>query len=175
MGSYRKLSKARLRQREKDQHDPRWLAWLAEMDGALETFFSVDVPDMPADPFTAAGLTHAEQSLMARFSSADPLLEPENAEVADRFQRYLGETFIRSGFEGRWMNVRISDDRDTNVFFDRRGFEPVVSEPFNAVFIDVVSLILTAAHRRTGEEWTWVYGHSANDYAVWVAKGRPEL
>lgn len=86
MGSVRKLSKARLRQREKDQQDPAWLAWLAEMDESLETFLAVDVPDMPADPFTTAGLAHAERSLMAMFPSADALLEPESYEVVDRFQ-----------------------------------------------------------------------------------------
>ncbi|WP_405134011.1 hypothetical protein [Nocardia sp. NBC_01388] len=168
------MSKARLRQREQDQQDPAWLAWLAEMDGALETFFAVDVPGMPTDPFTAAGLAHAEQALMAMFESADPLLEPENAAVADRFQRYVGETFVRS-FESRWMNVRISENRDTDVFFGRRGFEPVVIRPFQDSFVDVVSMVLTAAHIRTGEEWTWIYGNSVEDHAEWLSRGRPPL
>jgi hypothetical protein len=175
MGSYRKLSKARLRQREKDQQDPAWLAWLAEMDNALDTFFAVDVPDMPADPFTAAGLAHAEQALMAMFESVDVLLDPENAAVVDRFQRYVGEVFIRSGFEGHWMNVRVTAGGDADVFFDRRRIAPVVSEPFDEVFIDVVMMLGMATHRRTGTEWTWVYGHSADDYAEWVAQGRPAL
>ncbi|WP_297613648.1 hypothetical protein [Nocardia sp.] len=168
------MSRAALRQREKDQHDPAWLTWLSEMDGALETYFAVDAPDMPGDPFTAVGLAHAERVFMAMFSAVDPLFEPEHAAVVDRFQRYVGETFVRS-FDGRWMNVRISESRDTDVFFDRRGFEPVVLTPFQDSFIDVVSMVLTAVHCRAGGEWAWIYGNSAQDYAEWRAPGQPRI
>lgn len=175
MGSFRKLTKAQQRQRDKDQQNPAWLAWLAEMDDALETFLAVDVPDMPADPFTAAGLAHAEQVLMTMFPSAGSWLEPENAAIVDRFQRYVGETFIRSGFEGRWMNVRVTEGRISSVFFDRRGFAPVVLEPFRTVFIDLMSMLAIAVDRRTGKEWMRVYGYSEQGYAEWVAKGRKPL
>lgn len=174
MGGYRKLNKAELRQRAADQLNPEWLAWRMGMDEPLQRFFTVDVPDMPADPFSSAGLAHAEHALIAMFASADPLLELENAAVADRFQRYVGEAFARS-FEGQWMNVRVSDDPDSGVFFDRRGFAPAVYRPFNGAFVDVVSMVLMAAHRRTGQEWTFVYGHSASDHVKWVAKGRKPL
>lgn len=174
MGRVRKVSRARLRQREKDQGVPELLQWLAGMDAALETFFAVDVPDMPAEPFTAAGLDHAERALMARFSSAETLLAIGNAEVVDRFQRFLGETFIRSGFGGRWVNVRITDD-DTDVLFCRRGFEPVICHRFTPAFLDVGSLVLGAAEGRTVHEWSWVYGNCAVDHEDWVARGRPKI
>ncbi|MFJ2666242.1 hypothetical protein ACIO14_18015 [Nocardia fluminea] len=174
MGRVRKVSKARLRQREKDQSAVEWLEWLAGMDAALGTFFAVDVPDMPVEPFTAAGLDHAERALMDKFSSAEMLLAIENAGVADRFQRFLGEAFIRSGFGGRWLNVRITDD-DTDVFFRRRGFEPVICQPFTSAFLDVGSLVLGAVEVRTGHEWSWVYGNCVVDYEDWVAEGRPKI
>ncbi|MFE5475155.1 hypothetical protein ACFQ9R_05595 [Nocardia sp. NPDC056541] len=148
------------------------MEWLAEMDAALETFFAADVPDMPVEPFTAAGLDHAERALTDRFSTAEPLLEIDNAGVTDRFQRFLGETFIRSGFGGRWMNVRIIDD-DSDVFFCRRGFEPVIHQPFTPAFLDVGSLVLGAVQARTAHEWSWVYGNCVKDYESWVAEGQP--
>ncbi|MFE5475156.1 hypothetical protein ACFQ9R_05600 [Nocardia sp. NPDC056541] len=175
MGGFRKWTKAELEQREKDQHNPEWLAWLADMDAGLETFFAVDVRDMPVEPFTAAGLDHAEQALLHRFSSSDSLLDVKNAGMVDRFHRYLGETFIKSGFEGRWMNVRITSGRGTGVFFDRRGFEPVVREPFTDSYLEVVMLALAAVERRTGHEWSWVYRNAEEDYAEWVDNGRPNI
>ncbi|MGW6702083.1 hypothetical protein [Nocardia sp. NPDC055049] len=144
------------------------------MDAALETFFAVDVPDMSVEPFTAAGLDHAERALVDRFSSVEPLLAVDNAGVVDRFQRFLGETFIRSGLGGHWKNVRITDD-DTDVVFRRRGFEPVVCHPFTPAFLDVGSLVLGAVEARTFHEWSWVYGNCVVDYGNWVAEGRPSI
>ncbi|TCK00552.1 hypothetical protein [Nocardia alba] len=171
MGSYRKATKAELRRREVDQRDPAWLAWLAEMDPALETFFAEDVTDMPSDPFSADGVATAELAAIARFSSVEAVLAPENAAAADRFQRYFGEAFVRS-FEGRWMNVRVAASASLDVFFDRRGCSPVVRCPFAEFYVDTLSQLLGAVHYRNGEEWTWVYGHSVNDYAEWQVGGR---
>ncbi|MFE3261884.1 hypothetical protein ACFXPS_42365 [Nocardia sp. NPDC059091] len=49
-----------------------------EMDDPLETLLTVDVPDLPTDPFAAEGLAHAKQAAMAWFSSVDAVLEPGN-------------------------------------------------------------------------------------------------
>ncbi|MEV0771720.1 hypothetical protein [Nocardia salmonicida] len=138
------------------------------MDAALEIFFAVDMPDMPDDPFSMEGVTRTEQAAMARFSSAEAVLEPENATVADRFHRYIGEAFVRS-FEGRWMNVQVTGEPGEDRSFHGRGFSPVVREPFTESYTDVASMLFMAVCRRTGHEWSSIYAYSEEDHAAWQA------
>lgn len=168
MGGDRPYTAAELRQREKNQQNPAWLAWLGGMDDALERFLTVDVADMPTDPWSMDGLGHAEQAALIIFPSMDSVLAPENRELADRFQRFIGETYVRR-FEGEWMNVPGNSDHMA------RGFEPAVRQPFSDMYLTVVTQLTAAMHRRSGNQWARVYSRSAATYAEWQAGGRLPL
>ncbi|MGK8485439.1 hypothetical protein [Nocardia asiatica] len=120
MGRDVAYTEAERRQMDADQHDPRWLAWLADMDAGLERFFTETVPGMPDDPWSADGLRHAEARALELFPSREAVGLPENRDTADGFHRYLGEVFRRA-FEGRWYNVPDYDDEERS-----HGFGPVM-------------------------------------------------
>lgn len=144
MGGDRAHTSTELRQREKDQQHPAWLAWLSAMPDALDEFLSKDVPGMPTDPWSADGLQYAEQAALRIFPTFDAVLDPENRGSADRFQRYVGEVFVRC-FEGEWLNVPAAKD------YLGRGFDPVVRRPFNDLYLTVLSQLTSAMDRRTGD------------------------
>ncbi|MCM6776446.1 hypothetical protein NDR87_21105 [Nocardia sp. CDC159] len=154
---------------ERDQQDPRWLAWVERMDEELAKFLSETVSDMPENPWTAEGLRRAEQAALERFPESGYEDRPENRELVDQFARFLGEVFRRN-FEGEWYNVPEYDDENRS-----RGFGPVIQEGYNPMYLDVIPLLGTAIVRRTGEEWTTIFGYSQQDYAKWVEHGRPPL
>lgn len=161
-------TRAELRQRAKDQENPAWLSWLAAMPAALEEFVGKDVPNMPADPWSADGLRRAESRALDVFQTGDAVMLPENRELVDRFHRYVGQVFVRR-FEGTWLNILDNPD-----YLDR-GFEPVVQIPFTDMHFAVVPQLTAAMSRRTGEHWARIYGYSEEDYAAWQAAGRPPL
>lgn len=167
MGGDRPYTTAELRQREKDQQDPAWLAWLDAMPDALDEFLTVDVPDMPADPWTAEGLLHAEQASLAYFPSMKSVDEPSNRARADRTSRYLGEVFRRN-FEGTWRNV-------PELYGIYEGFTPAVEEPYVEHYLDVVTMLTASLDSRTGRDWATVFGYAQEDHADWVAAGRPDI
>lgn len=158
---------AGLRQREKDQQDPAWLAWLAAMPDALDEFLTVDVPDMPADPWSAEGLLHAEHASLVHFPSMESVGAPSSRARADRTIRYLGEVFRRN-FEGKWCNV-------PELYGAYGGFTPAVEEPYVELYLEVVAMLTATLDRRTGREWAGVFGYAQEDHADWVAAGRPDL
>ncbi|WP_280428346.1 hypothetical protein [Nocardia brasiliensis] len=168
MGGDRPYTKTELRQRAKDQEDPRWLAWLNEMGEQVDRFLNETVPDMPDDPWSVEGLQRAEQALLERFPNSGDESGPENQELVDQFARFIGETFRRH-FEGEWYNAPDADDMQGS-----RGFGPVLREGYNPEYLDTVPLVSMAIYRRTGKEWGRIFGHSQRRYAQWVAAGRPE-
>ncbi|MGX1762636.1 hypothetical protein ACWIG5_38085, partial [Streptomyces lydicus] len=106
MGDFRPYTKAELEQIERDQHDPKWLDWVApeKMNTEIDAFLNETVPDMPGDPWSAQGLDRVEQFLLDRFSDMDAVDRTESWGVADQCSRYIGEVFRRN-FEGEWFNV----------------------------------------------------------------------
>ncbi|WP_433662065.1 hypothetical protein ACQPW1_07890 [Nocardia sp. CA-128927] len=161
MGRDRKYTKAELRQREKDQEDQNWLAWLADMDVQIHKFFTETVPDLPENPWTAEGLQHAEAAALKLFPDWETVPLPENRDVADQFSRYVGEVFRRN-FEGIWRNEPSFDSRRNPL-----GFGPVIHTPENPEYLDVVNLLTAAMHRRTGNEWSRIFGYSTDGFAKW--------
>ena len=164
MGGDRPYTPAELRQQEKDQHDPAWLAWLAAMPDALAEFLTTDVLDMPADPWTLDGLRHAEQASLAFFPTWDSVDEPSKQGRADRTSRYIGEVFRRN-FGGKWRNV-------PELFGgEYEGFTPAVDEPYSEIYLDVVTILTATLDRRTGREWEFLFDHSQKSYAAWRSAG----
>jgi hypothetical protein len=160
MGGDLEYTKTDLRQIERDQQDPKFLEWLAGMDDGLATFFADDVPDMPENPFSAEGLRHAEEVAIRWFWRRNPI-DREWPERELRFQRFVGETLIRS-FEGRWK------------YIDMRGHGhfPVVSLPSNPLYYELDLLVDQAVTKKSGEAWARIFGYAAEDHADWVAAGR---
>lgn len=169
MGRDVAYTEAERRQMDADQHDPRWLAWLADMDAGLARFFTETAPGMPDDPWSAEGLRQAEARALELFPSREAVGLPENRDAADGFHRYLGEVFRRA-FEGRWYNVPDEDDTQRT-----RGFGPVVEMPFASMYLTVITQLTSAMSRRTGREWARVFGYQAEDYQAWQEAGRPPL
>lgn len=169
MGRDREYTKAELAQQAKDQQDPRWLAWLADMDTQLGKFFTDTVPDMPANPWTAEGLAHAEAAALTIFPESGAEDLPENRDVSDQFHRFIGETFRRN-FEGEWRNVPSLGGGQP-----LHGFGPVVLEPYVEMYLDVIPIFSTALFRRSGNELSFVFERSADRYRSWVDGGRLPL
>ncbi|WP_063037859.1 hypothetical protein [Nocardia pseudovaccinii] len=169
MGRFEQYTAAERRQMDKDQQDPRWLAWLTRMNEQLDRFLNETFPDMPNNPWTVEGLRQAEQAALERFPTDEAVALPENIDVADQFYRFFGEVFRRN-FEGEWYNV---PDFDTET--RALGFGPVVSRPFNENYLDVVPLLTTAVYRREGDLFASIFGYSQEDYAEWQAAGRLPL
>lgn len=149
-----------LAQHEKDQQDPAWLEWLAGMDSALAVFFTDDVPGLPEDPYTEEGLRHAERAALEYFPTKFSPDRPKNQERADRFRRFIGETFVRN-FEGRWRNFaagRVSHPVAEIIAFT--NIDPA-EQLSSALWLD-----------RDGESWAYVFGNARRHYADWVEHGR---
>ncbi|WP_433577533.1 hypothetical protein [Nocardia brasiliensis] len=166
MGAGRRYTKAQLRQQDEDQHDPRWLEWLGEMDDQIAGFLAETMSDMPDDPWTVEGLSCAERAALELFADADAAEAAEQRGMVDRFARFVGEVFRRN-FEGRWYNNTDADDQG-------RGFGPALREGYNPAYLEPVRLVFAALDRRTGSEWARVFGYSEKRYAEWVATGRPQ-
>lgn len=169
IGGGRLYTKAELARRDRDQHDSRWLDWVGRMTEQIDRFLNETVPDMPENPWSAEGLGHAEQALLNLFPASGDEFGPENQQIVDRFARFLGEAFRRN-FEGEWFNDPACDDEQRS-----RGFGPVIREGYNPEYLDVVPLVSMAIYRRTGTEWSRIFGHSQRRYAQWVKDGRPEV
>lgn len=155
------------RQEDRDQQDLKWRAWLERMDEQLKRFLGETVPDMPDNPWTAEGLRRAEEAALRFFADMDSVDLPENSDRADQFHRFIGEVFRRN-FEGEWYNVHDYDDPK-----NPRGFGPVILDPFSAEYLTIFSLLTSAMHRRTGNEWSEIFRNVSEEYDAWCAAGRP--
>ncbi|AKU16597.1 hypothetical protein [Luteipulveratus mongoliensis] len=160
MGRFEEYTQAELEQRERDQKDPAFRAWLGQMDDELKVFFEQDVPDMPADPWTAEGLKHAERAAISYFWAQD-LDWPEREE---RFARYLGEVFVRN-FEGSWRWIAMRPQKSP-------GKEPVVRQPATPNYLVVRRHVKAALSERSGEKWARLFGRAQSNYDAWVEAGR---
>lgn len=167
MPDYAQQREREIARREPFQQRPEWKDWLSRQDDGLEDFFTRVVPDMPADPYSAEGLRHAESAALKIFpdsKAASPTRSPENLDRIDPFQRYLGEVYIRC-FEGHWLNLA-----------DTPGeVEPAVETPYGETYHQVRTALTRAMSRRTGEEWAVLFGNQLAIYQRWQRAGRPAL
>ncbi|MFE7745348.1 hypothetical protein [Nocardia sp. NPDC057455] len=169
------MSKAELREHERNQHAPEFLEWLAGGDAALATFFAENAPEIGAlaDPWTREGLRLLGANLRARFGDAlEALKDPANRETVDRYRRYLGEVYCRT-VEAEWRNVPSNGPGDP--------MWPVLAFSFRALYLDPRSQLYGAFRKSTKKltvhpdgEIAWVYGNAVEDYVEWVAAGRLE-
>lgn len=134
--------------------DEGFAAWLAMNDYLLDCeFLAGDVPGMPEDPYTEDGLRIAEANALSRFADSDEALAPDNREMYDKFVRFIGEVFVRS-LGGEWTNKPFVDDGSAYLG---------VRFPWRDESLTVPTLFTSALHRRTGEQWAFVYRNAQED------------
>ncbi|MFF0489347.1 hypothetical protein ACFYTQ_10035 [Nocardia sp. NPDC004068] len=169
MGEYRPHTAAEIARMEQDQHDPKWLAWVAPelMETKLRKFFTDTVPDMPDDPWTAEGLDHAERAALVLFPTVQSTRLTAHKDAADQFHRFIGEVFRRR-FEGKWYNSPEWDDSANS-----HGFGPVIEDQFSDMFVTPVPMLTMAIHRATGQEWSRIFHRVEHSYHEWKQNGRP--
>lgn len=175
MGSISKMTKAELRQRERDQQAPEYLEWLSRRDADLERFLTEDVPEIGAldNPWSAAGLQLAGEAARSIFGATAALSQPEHLPTVDRFTRYIGEVYVRT-LEGEWRN-----DPDIRT---ERDMRPVISEPYRNMYLDPDQQLWLAFVKATEKEplphqgmLVWVFENSKNNYEDWTEAGRPSF
>ncbi|WP_280311700.1 hypothetical protein [Nocardia abscessus] len=171
----RKMSKAELEQHERNQHAPDYLAWLADTESALATFFTEDAPEIAAleDPWSREGLRLLGENMRARFGELpeqDPYAERD---VTDRYRRYLGEVYC-STIESQWHNVPDNGPGDP--------MWPVLTVPFQMLYLDPCDQLYGAFVKSTKKRTVhpdgmiaWVFGNLKEEYEDWVSAGKPDL
>jgi hypothetical protein len=129
--------------------DEGFQSWLAMNDYLLDCeFLAGDVPGMPDDPYSEAGLRLAEAEMLRQFSGTDDVLAPANREMFDKFIRFLGATFV-NGLGFQWTNKPVGyDDGKAYIAVEMPRIDTQLSIP---------SLVTAAAKRRTGDEWAFVF------------------
>jgi hypothetical protein len=141
--------------------DERFKAWLAMNEYLLDTeFLAGDVPGLPDDPFTEEGLRVAEAEALRRFADVAEVLAPENRQMYDKFVRYIGETFVR-GLGAQWTNRPMVDDGKPHID---------IRYPWQPETLDVPAMLTSAVHRRTGQEWAFVYRMATEDRENWLTE-----
>ncbi|WP_330229025.1 hypothetical protein OHA40_23400 [Nocardia sp. NBC_00508] len=161
--SERPYTAAELERIAADQQDPHWMEWLSHMSERIDQFLNVTVPDMPDNPWSDEGLNHAEAAALRIFPTMESVDLPENRDISDQFHSYIGEVFRRN-FEGEWRNVPDYDDDD-----HPKGFGPVIRLPYNPEYLAVFQLLTATMFRRTGSQWSRIFGYQAEDYETWKA------
>ncbi|QIS01284.1 hypothetical protein F5X71_02195 [Nocardia brasiliensis] len=170
MGDFRPYTKAELEQIERDQHDPKWLEWVApeKMNAQLDAFLNETVPDMPDDPWSAQGLDRVERFILDNFQDFKDVDKAENRQVADQLTRFIGEVFRRN-FEGRWFNA---EDMGGARY---RDFGPVIRYEWGGAYLDVANLSTATVHRGWGNYLSGIFSNSVETYQKWVEAGRPPM
>lgn len=134
--------------------DEGFAAWMAMMDHLVEDdFLTFDVEGMPEDPYSEEGLRVAEAEALRRFDGPTTALAAENREMYDKFVRFVGEAFVR-GLGGQWTNVPMVDDGKAYLG---------IRFPWRRETLTIPTLFTSALHRRTGEEWAFVYRNMRED------------
>ncbi|MFR9773061.1 hypothetical protein [Nocardia sp. SC052] len=175
MGSIRKMTKAQLRQQDLDQENPAFLAWLARMDEEVERFFTEDAPAVGAleNRWTQEGLRIAAETARAMWPDYRAVLEPENADVVDRFGRYVGEVFVHA-FEGSWRNVPGNGPDDVPFFACVGNIASIAYlEPFSVFKAAVAEGRAKNVPLHPGGTLVWLWGNARENYDQWVAAGQP--
>lgn len=135
--------------------DEGFRAWLAMNDYLLDCeFLAGDVAGMPDDPYSEAGLRVAEAEMLRRFSSVDDALAPANREMFNKFIRFVGAAFV-NGLGFQWTNKPVGyDDGEAYIAVEMPSIDTQLSIP---------SLVTSAAKRRTGDKWAFVFRNMRED------------
>lgn len=141
------------------QLTPAWIDWLGQHASVLDHFYHFDIPDLPADRYSTAGLQSAEHALHQRFPCvSDALL---HREVLDRFARYLGEVLVQS-LDGRWVNDP----------FPGPALRPTIRFPSTDIRICVHEQVVLSLCLRTGTRWPAIHAHLTRQRATWWESAR---
>lgn len=135
--------------------DEAFAAWLAMNDYLLDCeFLAGDVPNLPDDPYTEAGLRAAEAEALRRFPDSETALAQHNRAMYDKFVRFIGEVFVRS-LGGQWTNKAPHDSGKAYLG---------VKMPWDDEPLTIPTLFTSALARRTGEQWAFVYRNMREDW-----------
>jgi hypothetical protein len=176
MGSIRKMTKAQLRQRDLDQENPEFLAWVARMDEEIAQFFAEDAPEIAAleDPWTREGLRLAVLAARRLFPRGVSIFAPEHCARADRFIRFFGELY-RHRFGGRWANVPGNTLREVEFYPVYTGPVPIGYIELDNQLIGAFQLMIskrTPAH--PDGQPVWVLDNMTRNWERWIEVGRPD-
>ncbi|WP_063043111.1 hypothetical protein [Nocardia pseudovaccinii] len=119
---------------------PEWVRWFRQMDAQLEKFATETVPGLPEPIWSDAAIDRVAAVFGEFFPYEDSVTDPEKADIADQFVRWIGECYVhRRGMQ--WYNhPHASGGR-------YQGFGPAVREPGNdAETTFVVEILEWAAH-----------------------------
>ncbi|WP_433759572.1 hypothetical protein [Nocardia sp. CA-135398] len=143
-----------------NQLDTAWLDWMSDKHARLKTFFSHDVPAMPTDRHSAAGLRTAEHALLTRFPSLAE--EAPDDDTLMGFGCYLGEVFVES-LDGYWINEPFPNPAlpRATVRFEYADVRLCVHEP-----------VVLALHHRSGTHWQHIHAAQSAQCAAWRKSGR---
>ncbi|MEU4310994.1 hypothetical protein [Nocardia sp. NPDC024068] len=153
---------------ERAQQDPAYLAWIEAMDDELGRFLAEDAPDLGAlaDPYTTDGLAACEDVIRDRFGSVHAIDDPGNAQLVDRFTRFIGEVHRRAT-EGWWVNA--AHMREGGPVW------PQILRPFSTWALDpreqIAGAFITDPQQPT--QLVWVLNNMLTEYTRWVGYGRP--
>ncbi|WP_280457946.1 hypothetical protein [Nocardia carnea] len=155
---------------ERAQQDPEYLAWLEVMDSELNRFLAEDAPEIGKldDSYTAERQALCEQAIRDRFGRGQAIADPVNAEMADRFTRYIGEVHRRAT-EARWVNAgRMSEGA---------AIRPQLLFPFSEYSFDPCEQIGSAfaADPQLPSELVWVLNNMLEEHTRRVGFGRPSV
>lgn len=102
------------------QEDPEWVAWLSQVDTAVDRLFGETLPSVPADWETLSDKAVGPMPQVDRYSNEmslywitdvldfffpdeEALYEHERADIVNQFVCYIGEYFVRH-CGGEWVN-----------------------------------------------------------------------
>lgn len=147
------------------QADPEFVAWVATVEPILDLEIDELIPGLGDRPWGPKELDLAGDRLLELYPpgsrSAEPLF-PENVASTSRFVMVIGQAMV-DNFEGKWINWPTED-----------GTEPAVFFPASPLPLDLIGLVTSSVHRRTGDEWSGLFDYQQPNYDEWVAGGRLE-
>ncbi|WP_280185473.1 MULTISPECIES: hypothetical protein [Nocardia] len=170
------MTQADLRQRDLDQEDPAFVAWVARMDTEIERFFGEDAPEVAAlkDPWTREGMRLAVLAARRAFPEPRESGWLERSARADRFVRFFGELY-RHRFGGRWANVPGNTLREVEFYPVYAGPVPIGYIELDNQLIGAFQLMIskrTPAH--PDGQPVWVLDNMTRSFERWIEVGRPD-
>ncbi|MGY1946534.1 hypothetical protein [Nocardia asiatica] len=171
------MTKAELRQRDLDQENPAFLAWVARMDEEIDRFFAEDAPEIAAledRRWTREGLRLAVLAARRLFPEPRESGLLERSARADRFVRFIGELYLHR-FGGRWVNVPTNAHREVDFYPVAQCPVPIgylAPEPqFVGSFVTQISKRVPA---HPDGQPVWVLDNLTRSFERWIEVGRPD-
>jgi hypothetical protein len=145
----------------KRQRQEKFEAWLAMNDYLLDCeFLAGDVPGMPDDPYSRAGLVVAEANALERWANAEEALAPDSIDMYWKLVRFVGETFVRTlGYEWTCVPNHSDDQGESWIAVQFPGDDLQLQLP------GLVTTVISPERGRKGGRWAWVWDNMAEDTA----------